>query len=62
MGRCDEGCGTIVGCMDTPIERPMKRNDLSRSLDLAALLQVINLAYRVIENLGGRASASEVYG
>ena len=27
----DEGCGTIVA-VQTPMERPMKRNDLSRSL------------------------------
>jgi transposase len=50
MGRCDEGCGTIVGCMDTPIERPMKRNDLSRSLvafdQASTMVAVVELSFR----------------
>src|SRR5438105_13668083 len=28
----DEGCGTIVAVKSQPMERPMQRNDLSRSL------------------------------
>jgi transposase len=50
MGRGDEGCGTIVGCMDPPMERTMKRNDLSRSLvafdQASTMVAVVELSFR----------------
>src|SRR6201984_2617132 len=46
----DEGCGTHRCCMDPPMERPMKRNDLSRSLvafdQASRRLAVVELIFR----------------
>ena len=46
----DEGCGTHRCCMDPPMERPMKRNDLSRSLvafdQASTMVAVVELSFR----------------
>src|SRR6202008_5070845 len=46
----DEGCGTHRCCMDPPMERPMKRNDLSRSLvafdQASTMVAVVELRFR----------------
>src|ERR1700745_3740012 len=46
----DEGCGTHRCCMDPPMERPMKRNDLNRSLvafdQASTMVAVVELSFR----------------
>src|SRR6201984_2451314 len=53
LGGGDEGCGTLPThrcCMDPPMERPMKRNDLSRSLvafdQASTMVAVVELSFR----------------